>query len=818
MFGKMLRPVVTLMVLSLISMSLFATMMHVSQSKAGSMASTVLDTALPMGSDEWKFAALHWNVTTIGMTASLSVGNGVIFKDNYVFWRTINSTDFAITAFSLSNYTFKDVWNSNNSFPDGGGEDMKIINDSLFALYEYSIEPFGSCIAMIWSSDLSTWTRYFDFTSTLWGVESFCQYAGPGPYNGVIEYGGYVFGTAAEICAWNSTSNSENVLFTGTMEGSDDVCFLTMFNSTCMIGGDCGPSNIIYTNDGENWTDEISPSSQPAYTPQYPFCWGWGVYVSNGTAYVAEEGSMWALTGPYAPLSQGGLMTWSGVGTTAAFDYNMTMESIADGLIGGSAGWLTSSGDYGGPAVIYEYDSEGTLGALVWQSSYDGTVKDLNYDPGSTAWYAIALSIDLQSATILRITINGSSSPMTIVVPDDYPTIQSAVDAASRGDTVYVRAGTYYENVQVNKTMSLVGENPQDTVVDGGDVQDVISVLADHVNITGLAVCDDQPALKGGWDYADISLSGTSCNIFGNVLTDSLAGVDFSASANNNRITENEISNNDWGIYTGTYDFVNSGEVIANSDVMRNNITDNSCGISLRGNCDRVSGNNIANNEQGILLDYSANNIITGNDITANNEFGIGLFFSSNNEIYHNNIENPYQVLSWESTNIWDSGYPSGGNYWSNYAGTDLYNGPNQNVTGSDGISDTPYVIDANNVDNYPLMGSFSRHYSNVTQTSVSCISNSTVSAFQLGLTMISFDISGEPDTTGFCTVTVPHSTLPPPYTIEIDGNSLSYSTIYEDATRSVLYFTYEDSTHEVTVTDTAASTSSGGCRTPYMD
>jgi hypothetical protein len=194
------------------------------------------------------------------------------------------------------------------------------------------------------------------------------------------------------------------VLFTGTVEGSDDVCFLTMFNSTCMIGGDCGPSNIIYTNDGENWTDEYSPSFQPAYTPQYPFAWGWAVYVSNGTAYVAEEGSMYALTGPNAPLSQGGLMTWSGVGTTAAFDYDMTMESIANGLIGGSAGWWTTSGDYAGPAVVYQYDSNGTLGALVWQSSYNGSVKDLTYDSGSATWYAIAFSIDLQDATILRIT------------------------------------------------------------------------------------------------------------------------------------------------------------------------------------------------------------------------------------------------------------------------------------------------------------------------------------------------------------------------------------------------------------------------------
>jgi len=54
--------------------------------------------------------------------------------------------------------------------------------------------------------------------------------------------------------------------------------------------------------------------------------------------------------------------------------------------------------------------------------------------------------------------------------------------------------------------------------------------------------------------------------------------------------------------------------------------------------------------------------------------------------------------------NFWDDGYPSGGNYWSDYKGTDLYSGPYQNETGSDGIGDTPYVIYGDNVDHYPLM------------------------------------------------------------------------------------------------------------------
>jgi parallel beta-helix repeat protein len=118
-----------------------------------------------------------------------------------------------------------------------------------------------------------------------------------------------------------------------------------------------------------------------------------------------------------------------------------------------------------------------------------------------------------------------------------------------------------------------------------------------------------------------------------------------------------------------------------------------------------IAKNTIANNERGVWLCSSSNNSICGNNIT-NNSWGVWLSCSSNyNSIYHNNfIGNTKQVQNYDSMNTWDDGYPSGGNYWSDYSGVDLYSGPYQNETGSDGIGDTPYVIDENNRDNYPLM------------------------------------------------------------------------------------------------------------------
>jgi len=117
----------------------------------------------------------------------------------------------------------------------------------------------------------------------------------------------------------------------------------------------------------------------------------------------------------------------------------------------------------------------------------------------------------------------------------------------------------------------------------------------------------------------------------------------------------------------------------------------------------------------GIELVFACNCSIF-NNIISNNSLGIyvgGIAVDSylvggseNNKIYHNNfIHNDQQVFIIPNyTNVWDDGYPSGGNYWSDYTGDDEYSGPNQDQPGSDGIGDTPYIIDDNNVDRYPLM------------------------------------------------------------------------------------------------------------------
>jgi hypothetical protein len=132
-------------------------------------------------------------------------------------------------------------------------------------------------------------------------------------------------------------------------------------------------------------------------------------------------------------------------------------------------------------------------------------------------------------------------------------------------------------------------------------------------------------------------------------------------------------------------------------------------GISVGGSNNTVTGNYIiGTNGTAISLPFSSKGIVVGNMI-ADNKVGIYTLeiFSQgeihNNRIYHNNFINNTENVQNEmipegfddagAVNIWDNG--TAGNYWSNYNGTD---------TNGDGIGDTPYIINEDNQDNYPLM------------------------------------------------------------------------------------------------------------------
>jgi parallel beta-helix repeat protein len=145
-------------------------------------------------------------------------------------------------------------------------------------------------------------------------------------------------------------------------------------------------------------------------------------------------------------------------------------------------------------------------------------------------------------------------------------------------------------------------------------------------------------------------------------------------------------------------------------------------GVAVKGGGSNIiTENTLVNNNIGLYFSDSQNNLIIGNNIIDNaSQYGLsscGIIFSyaSNNTVYHNNFMDNitygvqasdgtfYGFGSPNSINVWDDGYPNGGNYWIDYQ----RGYPNAAEIDSSGIGNTSYVIDSQNRDRYPLMDPF---------------------------------------------------------------------------------------------------------------
>jgi parallel beta-helix repeat protein len=376
--------------------------------------------------------------------------------------------------------------------------------------------------------------------------------------------------------------------------------------------------------------------------------------------------------------------------------------------------------------------------------------------------------------------------------PADFSSIQQAINSpdVKDGDTIFVYNGTYYENVVISKALSLVGENPINTIIDGDKTGTVVYITADNVSISGFTIRNsgsgDVPRLFSGiyleknfrhsiiedniisYNYWGVFLFESSGNtVSENTIRNNQHGIYLSWSSNNTIIGNNITNNSGYGIhlYSSGDNYLRNNNMTGNgsnfgvsgillsyftNDIDNSNMVNGKpiyywvnqhnkqvpvdAGYVAVVNCTNITVKdvNFANNWHGVLFVYTTGSFIT-NVNASNNRYGIYLYQSNgttivgntvsngwagillassgNNTIFHNNFmyNQQYQVfLAYDDgTNKWDNGYPSGGNYWSDYTGVDLYSGPYQNETGSDGIGDTPYVIDANNIDHYPLMKPF---------------------------------------------------------------------------------------------------------------
>jgi parallel beta-helix repeat protein len=274
-------------------------------------------------------------------------------------------------------------------------------------------------------------------------------------------------------------------------------------------------------------------------------------------------------------------------------------------------------------------------------------------------------------------------------VPEEYPTIQEAINAADSNDTIFVRKGKYYEHLIINKSLTLIGEDRDLTVIDGDGNGEIADIQANNVYIGNFTL---QNAGIGA--YGAVWVQGyNNAVISNNTMVDNHHGVCVWTGALNVTISGNLIYNKQPSYTDGIRLGLSSGHLVTG-----NTVINESTGIGLDWTSNNIVRDNlVVNNFIGIGAgNPSYNNVFSENTI-ANNSYGF-LIAIYNSKFFHNNIVNNavHAAFYGQYTNAWNNSCE--GNYWSDYIGTD---------SNSDGIGDTPYVIDSSNLDHYPLMNQY---------------------------------------------------------------------------------------------------------------
>lgn len=376
----------------------------------------------------------------------------------------------------------------------------------------------------------------------------------------------------------------------------------------------------------------------------------------------------------------------------------------------------------------------------------------------------LSLCFSVSSASSNTIgTLNGTTLYVDEDGTADYTKIQDAIDNATDGYTVFVYSGTYYENLVITTHIILVGENKNTTIIDGSQLDDVIKTDPCGADISNFTI---QNSSGNNYYYtadAGVSTWGNS-KISNNIFRHNKVGI---TAGNDNILIENNEIKSCWqngkGIFlinTNHNNIIANNEIAnmpvgieiwdSNNDTIKNNkLYHNDIGIKFSESSDNpIIFNDIFENNHGIYLDASHNNYIYSNNINSNTLHGIlfelsnnnsinknlisytidyptgnhfGLYlensssntisrniiehntvgtyldeYSDENTIYNNDFYNSFQSkrnANDDCGNYWDNG--TEGNYWDDYTGTD---------GNGDGIGDTPYNIEEEIYDNYPLI------------------------------------------------------------------------------------------------------------------
>jgi len=243
--------------------------------------------------------------------------------------------------------------------------------------------------------------------------------------------------------------------------------------------------------------------------------------------------------------------------------------------------------------------------------------------------------------------------------------------------------------------------------------------------------------------------SSSYCNFRGNMFQyNDLADFWLSNSPFNclskNCITSNSI----FGLYLG---------LSSNNSISRNFLKGNSniAGYLDSSNYNILRGNEFYNNSIGLQFYNSSYNYVIGNNFTANYGSAISLNLSSNNNIYYNSFRYNIQDVNLSySINKWDTGsFYGGGNYWDRYVGYEYDHF---------GVGNSSYVLDSNNIDNYPLLGLY--YGRNFSGGMLSIIANLMITDLHYFASNGTLDMQvsnmTEGQTLGFARFTIPYSLM----------------------------------------------------------
>lgn len=254
-------------------------------------------------------------------------------------------------------------------------------------------------------------------------------------------------------------------------------------------------------------------------------------------------------------------------------------------------------------------------------------------------------------------------------------------------------------------------------------IYDSDTIKVSYNDITGPST--DGYACIGMWNCSDMSVNRNS-------VANNLWGI-WMAGVSDSLVEKNIVVDNRYGIGLDSHpDSIYSSRVVVKDNEVFGN---EEYGIYLLfwcQGCSLIDNYLFDNHDIGIAVTYSQDTLVQGNEVSCSggtgllvrgvscartivtdNDFvenagaGVELDSCVDTSVHHNRfVLNSVQAMEdlEGSGNVWDDGYPSGGNFWSDYSGADLFSGSSQDIPGSDGIGDTPYLIDSVHSDRYPLM------------------------------------------------------------------------------------------------------------------